>query len=650
MRALIKIFIINLIFGVPGSYCQNFPLKLSRADDKTNAGHGGMSNTDCEARVKVIDERPSSCGLSFPYLLYPVIIEEFDFKGELPNNWSFNYGYTADDDYETNDNGHIWMGSSEDAYSNNLDVFGGNAHLLLKKEDTPGAVAFTDPLNPANDATPKNYRFTGSALTSRFKTRQGIVKVFAKFPENNLLWLGCWKRGDKQEIDIFEAWDDEPDGSTCETYHQMKMHIHNLSNTHPSLSCVRGRKFNLPSDFYDGIHKFVCDYTNYRVDFALDDKLVGYANKYYEGPYMWAGGCYTDAESGIPNISHGCNTMQNLTGCLVWFPGTLPQPSWWKPWMGTWPYIPPHCITYNKVDKDEAYPNTQNNMDVRVSMAIRDIGNSSTGFKDIENKLFNDWDSFSSIDKEIVVDRIEVWHLIHCTQTLNFQVLNDFLSASGKTGFASGGQINLGNTLGAATFTNELPALLNGWADHPIHLLATDQISFIGGNLIFEEGTYLRAEIINCNGQTYNERLLTDNGKTSDDLVTDETIKEMEQQKLEEYFQEHPEMRDSIAKMYEQQQYAEQLLETYKQQNLTSITDNGAIIVYPNPTKDFINIDMVEEDFNDILYLETVNSLGQSIKYERTKQLDLSAYASGMYQLKFYFSHGFMVVKSITKL
>ncbi len=633
------------------SQTNSFPLMLSRADEDPDNGF----STVCESRVNVKDERPSSCGLLYPYILYPVIIEEFDYKEELPNNWAFNFGYTADDDYDTKGNGHIWMGTSENAFANNVVVSGGKLELILKKEDVFQEKAW-------GTAAPRDYRFTGAALTSRFKTKQGQVKLEAKFPENNLLWLGFWKRGSSTEIDIIELFDDKIGSLTnCEAYDQMKMHIHSYIG---SQKCVRGRKFNLPNSFFPNYQKYECDFTDYRIDFLFNNLLVGYANKYYEGDYNGSGACFKHGESGIPELSHGCQTMKTMDDCFLKFSGTPPRPNKWPSWL-PWPYIAPFCMIDKKVDKDESFPKTQDNMDVRVSVAIRDINNTKVwdpihlkfvtkcslnpqDCDEIENQLYNSWNSFSDIDKTIFIDRIEIWHLINCSGNLSFNYLSQFLSSSGKTGFASGSKITLGDNL-VANFINLIPGPPN-WEDYPIHLLATDEIAFLDGNIEIHEGTYLRAEIINCSGTTYNERLIGNNDKTSDDLVSEEDIKEMEKKKLEEYFKEHPEMKDSLENMYAQQQYSEQLAEYYKQQNTTSLTDNGSIIVYPNPTKDILNIDMVEEDYNDILYLEITNSLGQTIKYEKTKQLNLSDYAPGMYQLKFIFSHGFIVVKSISKL
>lgn len=652
MRNLI-IYLFIIHFKISAQYPT---LLLSRADDeKTGVGNCPFCNSVCESRVKVKDEKNGSCNFG-PYTLYPVLIEEFDYKEELLNNWAFNFGYTADDDYDSNHNGHIWMGTNENALANNVTVSSGTINFIIKKEHTSNGEAQTGHF--------KNYEFTGAALSSRFKTRYGIVKAEVKFPENNLLWPAVWKREKIQEIDIFEAWDDKISGSSCETYHQMKMHTH---NSYGGAKCVRGRKFPLQSNFYSSFHNYRCDFTDYRLEYLLDDKVVGVATKYYQGSYSASGTCYKFTESGIPSIAHGCSSLFSQQDCDVWFPGSPPRPNKLPAWV-PWPYIPPYCLIWNTVDKDEAFPKASTPMDFRISLAIRDVNNQKiltpgpnfnktkcevdpTDCHVVEDDLFNNWNSFSQTDKQFSVSRVEIYELINCGASYNINTISNFLNHTGNTNFLGGYSINFSNTSSVATFTNFAPVFANSYVEYPIHLLATEQISFTGGDVYFEEGTFLRAEIISCSNASFSQRTGEQPPTFSDqNSATEEEIKEAQKQRIEEYLKEHPEMRDSIYKMQGQEEYAQEMLKAYKDQNLTSLTDNGSIIVYPNPTKDILNIDMVEEDFNDILYLELTNSLGQSFKYPKTKQLDLTDFAPGMYQLKFIFSHGYIVVKSISKL
>lgn len=634
-------FIIFLIF-----YClkitlifsqNNFPYELTRYTGGT-----------CYQTVKVKDERPANCLFTNSQtILYKVLVEDFDFKQELPNNWRFNCD-GKDDDYKNGTNGRIWIGDekeppSNNPYYNNLDVSGGIGKFLFKKEDRNNM----EPWGAGNGT--KNYKFTGAFLNSLFHTKQGIVKAVIRWPDNNLFWPGFWKRGETsgatQEIDVFESWDGDINDNNCDTYHQMRMHMH-VNN--PSGYSHRGRKFNVPSGpygFYSGFHTFTCKVTDYVVDFDLDGTVVGKATKYYDGPYYYPV-CTTSDNNPVPQTSYSCVDMTNLKSCIAEFPGTPPRPNNLPSWI-PWPYIAPYCIIENKVEKDLCFPDGKLNMDIRVSMSIYNDGN--------RDQLHSDWESaFNDVDaRQFAIDRIEVWHLINCSRTLNLITIGDFNGTNGSdgTGFASGGVINIGNSISTSTFIN-LPAALNSptYQHNPMHLLATDEISF-QGNVEIREDTYLRAEIISCSGQSFSERLIGNNAETLDDKnMTSDEIDKTEKQKLEDYLNEHPEMKDSISKMQEQEKYFNQMLDTYKQQNLTSLTDNGSIVVYPNPTKDFLYIDMVEEDFNDILYLEITDNLGQSIKMNKSKQIDLSSFASGMYQLKFVFSHGYIVIKSVSKI
>lgn len=597
MRKSILIFFI-FIFSYK-VYSQSFPLKLSRA------GSGNAQNVSlCEAEVRVIDEKPLMCSYPNNAILFPVYIDNFDFKEDLPNNWAFNYAYTSDDDYDQGNNGHIWMGTSEEAYDNNLQVYDGCAHLILKKEVNTGKVAYPG-------ASSKDYRFTGSALTSRFNTKQGVVKAKIKFPNNVTLWPAFWKRG-YQEIDIFESWDDNlnplwPYNSVCESYHQMRMHTHTRS---PILNtkCVRGRKFPLESDFYShtnnshkGFHEYKCTFTESRIDFFLDSKLVGYANKFYDGFFTAAPACERGADGGIPQNSYGCSGVNILNDCFVNKPNSTSG-----------------CIIYKKIFKDVSFPNPNYPMGLRVSMAIRDIGDANNKYKINEDILFNSFNSYDAKDLEILVDRIEVWELVNCSAVHNLATIQGFYGANNTTGFLGGYSISV---LNQANFVKETPSATNGWFDIPIHMLATEFVEFQeGAHVEIQEGAFLRAEIIDCNlGEYFSQR-----GLDKIESLNDSTF--------------------DISESFNKTNIAE------SRGSLTSsIIDNGSIVVYPNPTENLLNIEMVEEDYNDILYLELINSLGQKTRIERTKQLYLTDLYPGLYQLKFVFSHGFIVVKSINK-
>ncbi len=640
---------IFLLFNSVFVFSQYSTYQLSRADDK-KAGLGNCTacNSVCESRVKVKDEKPNIASCDFgSKTLFKVYEEEFDgSKEELLNNWGFNYGYTGDDDYDSNHNGHIWMGTSENALANNVTIGNGEINLILKKEHiTQGE---------AQSGYFQDYELTGAALSSKFSTTYGKVIAEVKFPNNNLLWPAVWKLQKLQEIDIFEAWDDNIAGSNCEKFHQFRMHIHNKYNT---TDCVRGRKFPLNNDYYDSYHKYQCDFTDFRVDFLLDDNLVGYANKYYQGLYAPPPACTKGTESGIPNKSFGCNGLMIENDCNTWF-NPPPKPSWVPSWV---PWPTKYCLFWNYVDKDEAYPKPTIPMDFRISIAIRDVNDtkvwSSTYNKwmtkceidpsdcdEQEQLVVNNWNTFDEDDKKVSIRKVEIWELIDCNNDYNICSIMDFLNFTNGGSFLGGRSISLSNIQSSCNFININP-VNNDYKEYPLHLLAIEEIAIKGGNVSFEEGTFLRAEIIECNTEGFTQR----SGRSELNNFSDEEIAELEKEYYLNLMKNNPTLVDSLVSEYNLWREKEIALNKAQNEGIVSQTDNNSILVFPNPTSDILNIDMVEEDFNDILYLELTNGLGQTIRFERTKQLNLENYASGLYQLKFIFSHGYIVVKSINK-
>jgi hypothetical protein len=606
-----------LILSIYSSYSQNFPFKISRIDDKNLPS---SHNSNCESRVKVNDVKPSlpDCFFGFQFNgIYPVLIENFDYKEELPNNWVFNNSYTDDDDYSGNGNGHIWLG---DAYSNNnLVVSGGKAFLIIKRE----LVSKPKPGTTFN----RNYNFTGANLSSSFKIRQGIFTGDIKLPENQYLWPAFWLLGgtvnnlDYREIDIFEFYD--PSGtvgpvyqSSCDTYHQLKMAIHGMNG---ASECKRSRKFPVTSNFFSsGTHHYQCTWTDYKTHFFLDNTFTAYATRYYDGPYVFPSPCYKNSPAGLPSKTHDCFQMSLLNGCSLTNPFNN------------------NCMVFNKVDKDESYPLGIRPMGVRISNAIWPGGFNELG-------LLSNWNNYSQVDKEIAVDQVVIWQPINCGATYNLCSKNDFLNASGGSSFLGGSQFNIGNSAGTCNFIHNDPGF-------PLHLLATNEIGFVGGDIIIDEGSYLRADIITCSTIGFTQKLANGSQMPAYNEVSDEEIKTFEEKEMKEFIKNNPELADSLIKAYNQQLYEENLTEMAKQKtHSVSEIDNGSIILFPNPTTDIIHIDMDEEDFNDILYLEVINNMGQNFRMEKSQHLDFSSFAPGMYQLKFVFSHGLVVVKNVSK-
>ncbi|MDP1800546.1 MAG: family 16 glycosylhydrolase [Bacteroidota bacterium] len=601
-------YILLLFLGIALRGTSQPPYKLSRADDN-GGGKNTWAKTDCESRVKVVDERPSDCGIGSQYsVLYPVIVEDFNYKNELPNNWSFNLG-GGDDNYDSKPGaGFIWVGSTEEAFANNVEVSGGKIHLKFKKEPK---TQMPSPIGP------RDYYFTGAFLKNLSGLKPGVFISDIKLPDCPYFWPAYWLRGDvgnKQEIDIFEFWDGNTnDNGICdEKYHQMRTTIHGM----PDNDCRRNRRRLMAPDFFDNMHKYQCTWTDFRIDFILDQQLSSYANKYYQGYYS-APTCPNQAESGIPDLSHGCTTMQNLQGCNI-----------------TNPFNSSDCWESNKVDKDEGWPLSSVPMSFRITNSIIHSGNAEA--------LNNEWSNFSDGNGEITIDidRVEIWQPINCSVNRNVLTINDFLSQTGNTNFLSGNDLNLGYTASSSEFISEAKSNANNWTDRPIHLLATNEIKLTGAsNVIFEEGSHLRAVIIDCNGMAYSQKSSEQN--PSYVSISDEEITNLELKELSEKF-----AKDSLTAM----SYWNQMKETYGvNKKSTSKTDNGAINIYPNPTNDYLNLDLDDADFYDLQRIEIINTLGQTVNIDKSTNIDVRGFSKGYYTIKFYFSFGYIVVKSFVK-
>ncbi|MCX8144155.1 MAG: T9SS type A sorting domain-containing protein [Bacteroidia bacterium] len=75
--------------------------------------------------------------------------------------------------------------------------------------------------------------------------------------------------------------------------------------------------------------------------------------------------------------------------------------------------------------------------------------------------------------------------------------------------------------------------------------------------------------------------------------------------------------------------------------------EDDTLFIFPNPTSDHFHISMAEEDFNDLKKIEIVNTLGQVKELPIRELQDISDLAEGVYMVKFYFSTGMLVVKSL---
>lgn len=585
-------------------FSQSFPYKLNRTSpERTVFGETFPLGTllPCERNVKVSDERPSNCVFDNQFYMYPVFIENFDYKEELPNNFGFTVNYNQYDDQYGKDGPPNTL--LEGAYqNNNVYTDGGIGYLEWKKETKTGTNG-------------KTYDYTGAFLSSLFGLRQGVFEARIKLPDYPL-WFPAYWLYEHQEIDIFEFQDGNiKKNNTCDTYHDMKVHIHGYVNGE---HCSRNRKFGVPPTFFQSYHTYKCVWTDYKVDIYLDGTLVAHTAKYYDGPFHPGGVCHTHVYGAmVPSYHRSCNYMSVTPECRI----RIWRPNFPDFWNGHY-----ECLDYNKVKKDESFPVTTTPMKLIISNSLAGISDEAL------TTLSSAWSGLSIDKKRIGIDWIKIYQPIDCSAPRYVCSIGDYRAITGNTNFLSGSVIQMGNGSSCGLVNHE-------YDKFPIHLLAADEIQFFG-DMSFDEDTYLRAEIIDCSGGFNQYQRTADNGEKL--FLTDEEIEEIEKRQNDSLMIFDSAFRDSIL-AYNELQNQYKLIET------KSMLDNGAIHIFPNPTEKVLYIDMADEDFYDLFEIEIIDNLGKVYLIQKSKEVDVDFLHSGFYQIKFKFSSGFVVAKSFIK-
>lgn len=197
-----------ILFFIKNFKCQvNYNPQFSRSAETTGTCYSSSLDF-CEEKVKVIDEKPFSCNYNGNFhVLYPVIVEEFNYKEDVPNNWMFNRGDIYDDgEGGTGQYYGAWYGPDLEAYNNgNFDVINGKAYLRVKKENR-----YNVPSGPGINNQLRNYKFTNCVLYSKFYISGGTIITNLKLPNNPYMWPALWLVGKGSpylEIDVFEFYD-----------------------------------------------------------------------------------------------------------------------------------------------------------------------------------------------------------------------------------------------------------------------------------------------------------------------------------------------------------------------------------------------------------------------------------------------------------
>lgn len=598
-------FLLFMFFSII-IYSQNFPYKLNRVSP----------STPCETRVKVGENRPSNCIFDGNFVMYPVIQEDFNFKEELPNNWSFDLGYTNVDKYQNGQLGGTYLA---DAYTNNnIYTSDGVGYFEWKKENL-----YNKPTD-YHKTTFKDYKFSGAILNSLFKLRQGVFEARIKLPKLSNFWTAFWLRS-SQEIDIYEFNGGQPAGNitintNCGSYNHMMMHLHSYENHDVNQThCERGRKFGVPESFFDDFHVFKCVWTDYRVDIYLDGTLVGTTTKFYDGPFFFPGFCHTQAGSAwVPAYNRSCNYMSTANDCNL----LVPVPNWPDFW-----HTHTECIFQNYVYRDNNFPTPLDPMPLIISMIIQN--------QDKADALYNGWDNLNISEKRMAVDWIKIYQPVVCSAPRTICSLADFKAITGNTSFLSGSTIEVGM---GCTFINPGP-IAPIYENFPTHFLYSEAFIVDNANYIIATDAHASIEYIDCS-IGFNEYERTTN--TGEKLfLTEDEIAALEQHQQDSLMANDPEYRATVL-AYEAEQNKEML-------RIKSKADNGAILLHPNPTENYLMIDMPEEDFYDLYSIEIIDNLGRSQNIEKTAVLDVFHLSSGFYQLKFKFTHGVVVVKNFVK-
>lgn len=580
-------------------YSQNFPYKFNKVSP----------STPCEARVKVGENRPTDCIFGGDFVMYPVLQEDFNFREELPNNWRFDLGYTNVDKYESQQLGKVYIAGAYER--NNVYTDNGIGYFEWKKETIIGQPSYSDP-------TPTSYDMTGAFLNSYFKLRQGVFEARIKLPKFSNFWSAFWLR-DIQEIDIFEFHGIQPAGNitltqNCGSYNHMEMHTHSYKDFNEQGDhCIRGRKFGVPESFFDDFHVFKCVWTDYRVDIYLDGTLVGTTTKFYSGPFLYPGACHNQAGGAfLPAYNRSCNYMTTANDCNL----LVPVPNWPDFW-----HTHMECIYHNYVYRDNYFPTTSHPMPLIISMLLAEQNNFDA--------VYNGWDNLNVSDKRFAVDWLKVYQPVNCSAPRTICSLADFKAITGNTNFLSGSTIEVG--IGCTFINNDY--------GFPTHFLYADALIIDNANFIIQNGAHAEIKHIDCTEGFNQYQRTTQNGEKL--FLTDEEIEALEQHQQDSLMANDPEYKATVL-AYEAEQNKEML-------SIKSKADNGAILIHPNPTENYLMIDMPEEDFYDLYSIEIIDNLGRSQSVEKTAVLDVSHLTSGFYQLKFKFTHGVVVVKNFVK-
>ncbi|GAB4209479.1 MAG: hypothetical protein Fur0023_21760 [Bacteroidia bacterium] len=365
--------------------------------------------------------------------------------------------------------------------------------------------------------------------------------------------------------------------------------------------CTRTNYKDMGNNYFNNYHEFGGIWTDYKIVFQVDGSNKGIATKFSNTGML--GQLFCDNLKPIYSPKQ-CINMATEPECLNWGP------------FGLW------CNQWNWAFKDVYFPFRPLQTIIQNRINIHNAPNGCP--QSALDAALNNWNSFTDEQRQTKIDYLIIYQPVKCYT--DFQVLNEphFKSITGGTNFLSGRKLTISNGAGSNLYINESPKPSNNWHEFPTHILATDEIVFLN-DVAFEEGTFLRAEIIDCNTgiSGVSQRINPTNNNT--DLPPVLPIDYFDQQ-------------DTLTK------------QLFPDKPSISQTDNGAIQIHPNPTNSHLHISMPEEDWNDLTHIYLITPLGAKTELPKSEIQDFSHLSNGLYFLQFHFSNGMIVVKNVVKV
>lgn len=591
MKNKLFIFLLTLCIYSFAQQTAQYPRILSRTDKPL-----------CENEVKVKDVKVATCAPDNCHShMYPVIIENFDYKFDLPNKWRFDLGYTPDDDVDgTSGYSTLYCYGYFDKYgnitNNNVQIDGGIAKLVNKYE--------------SNSKDGRDYTFTSGCLTSLNNFEYGVFEASIKIPTANKMWPAFWllgRIGNYSEIDIFEFYDDDVSGSPCDLYNNHKMSLH-AGSVPKKNECHRSDKY--PMVEIDDFHTYKLEWNNYEISIYVDGEKKGYATRYYDQSKLDYHCNYGYTGKIDPKYSYNCSALQGLED--NWYEIYWPQkPSWWPNWL-YWPSIPEFLYYPNKIRQDSYFPSRDRPMALIMNNSI--------------NKKYNgeSLSEFSEASQTMQIDWVKVYQPFCCGENKNIATLADFNFLSNNTGFLTGSVINLSNMGGTNKFLQEVPHPPL-WTEVPFFFLATDEIQ-INSEAWFNGEIYTEMRITDCDGN---------NGFRVQNNSQDNVLSEIENATQKTYSQHKTvELKESIA--------TDSLFE--------AITTNKLVKYQPSPTDGLVALICNDEQFEKIISLYFTDLNGNKFYFNKNRIIDIKSLTPGYYQIITEFKDGTVSHAKIIKL